>query len=133
MVVSAACSPCRPVETRALAFDCAATAPFEGERHFDRREPFTTFLTQECGLTVEASAEAVAAVDFEVDAVVVARGARFANNRCINERAAESVEVCDAGLRIVFSDVESADQVCQGLWTVAVVVGRGDLRTALAD
>lgn len=133
MLVSAACSPCRPVETRALAIDCAETAPFEGERHFDRSEPFTTFLTQECGLAVDASAEIVASIDFDVDAVVVARGERFANNRCINDRDAAAVEVCDAGLRIEFNDVESADQTCQGLWTVAVVVARGDLRTALAD
>ncbi len=129
-----ACSPCRAIETRALPLDCTAGAPFAGERHFDRQETFTTFLEQECGIAAGAASELVATVDFNVDAVVVARGDRFINNRCLDERRAESVEVCEAGLRITFDDVESASSTCEGLqWTVAVVVGRADLRAALAD
>jgi hypothetical protein len=129
-----ACSPCRAVETRALALECADGAPFEGERHFDRQETFTTFLEQECGIATDPARALATTIDFNVDAVVVARGDRFSNNRCLDERSAESVEVCDAGLRITFDDVESATSTCAGSqWTVAVVVGRADLRAALAD
>lgn len=129
-----ACSPCRAIETRVLPLECPTGAPFDGERHFDRAETFTTFLGQECGIATDAAAAFVSEVDFNIDAVVVARGERFANNRCLEERTAESVEVCEAGLRITFADIESASATCEGLqWTVAVVVGRADLRAALAD
>lgn len=126
------CSPCRRVETTPIAVDCDQAAAFTGELHFDTADSYRNFLNDRCLL--EASDEAIGAlvddVDFSTDAVFVARGSRGGANRCITERAAETVNVCEDGLRVVFADVETREE-CGGLWTVAFKLPRDELRAAL--
>ena len=132
---AAACLPCHPVTTTPIALECDAGAAFNGELHFDSAPSFRSFLNDRCLL--ESSDEAidaiVADVDFGVDAVFVARGARSSAGRCITARAAESVNVCDDGLRVVFDDVESGDLNCGGSWTVAFKLPRDEMRAALQN
>lgn len=134
-VVGAACLPCHPVTTTPIALDCDAGAAFTGELHFDSAASFRSFLNDRCLL--ESSNEAIEAivadVDFGVDAVFVARGPRDSAGRCITERGAESVNVCDDGLRVVFDDVESSDAACGGSWTVAFKLPRDEMRAALTE
>jgi hypothetical protein len=132
---TSACRPCRSVEFRALPLTCAPTTPAQ-ELHFDREAPFRTFLTDVCGpgAQPEQIDAIVEQVDFGTEAVFVAIGARLAGQRCVRERAAEEVSACDNGLRVVFADsVDSDPQVCGGIWTVAVVLHRDDLRAALVS
>ena len=126
------CSPCRSIETTPIAIDCSPAAAFSGELHFDTAESYRNFLNDRCLL--EASDEAIDAlvddVDFSTEAVFVARGSRGGVNRCLQERSAETVNVCEDGLRVVFADVESREE-CGGLWTVAFKLPRDELRAAL--
>lgn len=128
------CDDCRAVETRALDLDCQGVA-FRGEIHLDTADTWRSFLRDRCIPTAEAARidALVAEVDFAVDAVVVASGARLSTTRCLQTREAESVDACVDGLRIVFDDVEIGPEDCDGTnWTVALLVPRGELRAALA-
>jgi hypothetical protein len=132
-VLVVGCSDCRPVQTRELGLECSADAAFRGELHIDSAENFRSFLTDRClpgadDATVDAVVEGV---DFGAEAVFVARGSRAGVSRCIEARAAESVDACNDGLKIVFDDVESGDTVCPGDWTIAFALSRQDLRSAL--
>ncbi len=130
------CDNCRRIETRALDFECAATASFRGELHLDSEATWRSFLTDRC-LPDAAAAEIdahVKSVDFDVDAVVAARGERLSNGRCIARRAPESVDVCSEGLRVIFDDVETSVETCvASSWTVILVVARSDLRDAITE
>ncbi|MDP2339442.1 MAG: hypothetical protein Q8O67_00680 [Deltaproteobacteria bacterium] len=132
----ASCTPCRRVETTPIEIDCDANADFVGELHLDTAASYRSFLNDRClpeGREAEIDA-LVDAVDFTVDAVFVARNLRQGASRCIEERAADSVDVCDDGLRVVFRDEESGDATgCAGHWTVAFVLPRGELRAAIDD
>jgi len=129
------CFDCRPIETRALALECSGAATFRGELHLDSPDTFRSFLSDRC-LTDATATEidaVVASVDFTTEAVFVARGARGSIARCLESRAAESVDVCGDGLKVVFEDEESGDDVCPGDWTVAFALQRADLRAAIDD
>ncbi len=135
LVLVVACSPCRRIETTPVEIDCTANSDFVGELHFDTAGSYRSFLSDRC-LTDAAPAEIdalVAAVDFTQQAVFVARGVRQGISRCIQTREAENVDVCDDGLRVVFLDEESRDETCGGLWTVALVLPREELRAAIED
>jgi hypothetical protein len=131
----AGCLPCRAIEARPLALDCTAQSTFRGELHFTDAATFRSFLTDRClGPDAVAAADAlVAGVDFGTDAVVVGRGPRAGTGRCIEARAVESVSICDDGVRIAFVDTITSALPCTGDWTVAVLVSRSELRSALAD
>lgn len=135
VVAAAACTPCRRIETKPIELDCEGGAAFTGELHFDSADSYRSFLTDRCLPTSNSSEveDLVDAVDFTVDAVFVARGARAGSLRCIEERATESVDVCDDGLHVVFDDVESGDASCGGSWTVAFALPREELRAAIDD
>lgn len=128
------CEPCRRIERRVLDLDCSDASSFRDELHFDNEATYRSFLSDRClpaGDPIDVEAR-VAEVDFSVDAVVVARGPRVNGTRCITARAVESVDVCTSGLRLIFEDVEGGVDGCPaGDWTVAVVVGRDDLRAAI--
>lgn len=130
-----ACSPCRRIETTRLELDCAANVDFSGEIHLDTAGSYRSFLSDRC--LTEADDAAIDAlvddVDFTTQAVFVARGARQGFSRCIEDRQADTVDVCDDGLRIVFRDDESGDPTCAGDWTVAFVLSREELRAAIKD
>jgi len=131
----ASCTPCRRVETTPIELDCSANAEFVGELHLDTAASWRSFLTDRClpeGRDAEIDA-LVDDVDFTVDAVFVARNLRQGASRCIEARAADSVDVCDEGLRVIFRDDESGDATCAGHWTVAFVLPRGELRAAVDD
>jgi hypothetical protein len=132
-VAVGACADCRNVETRELGIECNADASFQGELHFDSAGTYRTFLSDRClpGEDAAAIDAIVGDVDFGTEAVFVARGARAGVSRCIEARAAETVEACGEGLKIVFDDVESADPVCPGDWTIALAMPRQELRSAL--
>jgi hypothetical protein len=133
--LAVSCFDCRPVETRPLALDCAAAATFRGELHLDSAETFRSFLSDRC-LTEATATEidaVVAGVDFTTEAVFVARGARGSIARCLESRVTESVDVCGDGLKVIFEDEESGDDVCPGDWTIAFALQRADLRAALDD
>lgn len=125
---------CRAVEHRALAIDCEGG--FSGELHFDAAATFDTFLQQRC-LLAPSDAEVaglLASVDFSDEAVVVASRPRtLADGRCIATRSLADVSVCGDGLRVDFVDAyETALDACPvSNWTVAFVLSRDDLRTAL--
>jgi hypothetical protein len=135
VVAASACTPCRRIETTPIALDCAQRAAFSGELHFDSAGSFRSFLSDRCLL--DSSDDEIDGfvddIDFSKDAVFVARGARAGSLRCIQERDAESVDVCDDGLHIAFADEESADASCGGSWTVAFVLPREELRAAIDD
>ena len=130
------CAPCRSVEARALDFACAPNA-FTGEIHLDSGAVFESFLGDRClpDATPEEILEivAVAAVDFQRDAVLVSSGLRSGLGRCVATRKADSVAVCSDGLRIIFDDTlaDIDEAACSGTWTVAVVLPRTELRAAL--
>ena len=133
--VAAGCDDCRAVEPRSLDFECDGAASFRGELHLDSAGTWRAFLSDSCLPTaVDARIdELVAAVDFNVDAVFVARGARLSTTRCLVAREAESIAACTDGLRIIFDDEEIGPDNCPGGdWTVALLVPRADVRSALA-
>lgn len=135
-VVGAGCTPCRRIETKPIALDCAQNATFlSGELHMDSAATFRSFLTDRClpEATDGEIDDLVGAVDFSTDAVFVARGNRGGAQRCITERATESVDVCEGGLRVVFADRESGEGQCGGKWTIAFSLPRDDLRSAVDD
>ena len=128
------CADCRPADVQPLLVACDGSA-FRGELHLDTAATFRSFLRDRCiPQASDAEIDAfVGQVDFTVDAVFVAAGARAGVSRCIAEREAESVEVCNDGLRISFADVTTADATCGGDWTVAFAMPRSELRAALAS
>lgn len=127
--------PCRAVDVKPVSFACAPSAPFRGERHFDDAATFESFLELEC--MPEAAAEDVTAlvdqVDFTRDAIFVAAGDRAQAGRCVSERKADEVEVCDDGLHVAFADRLAESSACGGTWTVAFALPRAELRAALQD
>ncbi|MBM4281869.1 MAG: hypothetical protein FJ137_14310 [Deltaproteobacteria bacterium] len=127
------CLSCRTVVAKPLAVECAASSTYRGELHFSDADAFRSFLTDRCLLPVDAADEVVAAVDFGVDGVFVARGPRFAPGRCVEARAVDEVYVCVGGLRVAFADDVTSTTPCLGDWTVAVALPRAELRAALAD
>lgn len=130
-----ACLECRTVDATPLPAVVCDGADFEGELHFDAAATFRSFLRDRC--MTQASDDTLDAitnsVDFNTRAAFVAVGSRAGVGRCVQARAAGSVEACEEGLRIVFDDVTTADPVCAGVWTVALSLPRGELRAALAD
>lgn len=137
-VLPGGCGPaCRAVEARPLSLSCADASPFLGELHFDDAATFESFLELDCLQDADSVARGavVRAVDFTTEAVFVAVGRRAQGARCLAARAAETVEVCDTGLRVGFDDeeegVESATDSCGGKWTVALALPRAELRAAI--
>ena len=129
------CAPCRRIETTPVEINCGEDVDFEGEIHLDTAASWRSFLTDRClrdGREAEIDA-LVGGVDFTTSAVFVARGLRQGQSRCIEVREAESVDVCDDGLRVVFRDEESGQVNCAGHWTVAFVLPREELRAAIED
>ena len=129
------CTPCRRVDTTRIELECSANADFVGELHLDTAGSYRSFLSDRClpdGRDAEIDAF-VDAIDFNSQAVFVARNLRGGQARCIEVRQAESVDVCDDGLRVVFRDDESGDATCAGHWTVAFALARGELRAAIDD
>jgi hypothetical protein len=131
--MSSSCLDCRPTAARTLAVDCVTDASWRGELHLDSAATWRSFLVDRClvGEPPEVIDEWVRAVDFTQEAVVVAKGARGSVSRCLEAREVETVDVCDSGVRVLFEDVESGEQVCPGDWTVAFALPRDDLRSAL--
>ncbi len=128
-------APCRGVETRALALECAATSAFSGELHFDSEETFDTFLRQQC---LDAGDDALAdqllaGIDFRTEAVFVVRGRHaIDSSRCLASREVARAEVCSTGLKLYFEDELQPVETCPATrWTVALVLDREDLRAAL--
>jgi hypothetical protein len=70
-------------------------------------------------------------VDFATEAVFVAVNLRGEVGRCLVERELDGVQVCTEGLKLGFIDEATTDVTCGGVWTVAFVLDRGDLRAAL--
>jgi hypothetical protein len=132
------CQSCRPLAVRPLALACSSSSTFLGELHFTDADSFRSFLIDRClgaanaERVVEADA-VVAAVDFGVDAVIVARGGRAGVGRCVEERAVVEASVCDDGVRIAFDDTVTNANPCPGNWTVALVLPRDELRSAVVD
>ncbi len=128
-----ACLNCRPATTRPLNIDCAVDSTWRGELHLDSAATWRSFLTDQCliGEAPEVIDAMVDAVDFTSEAVVVARGPRAGVSRCLEAREVETVDICETGVRVVFDDVESGEEVCPGDWTVAFALPRDDLRSAL--
>ena len=125
---------CRDIEFTPVEFECDIASAFIGEIHFDRAAIFETFLNDEClpGAAPERIAEIAALVDFDRDAIVVARGANSLNDECLAEREINNAQVCRAGLRFDFEDVISEDAVCETpVWNIAFTLARADLRAAL--
>lgn len=132
--LSACGEPCRGIETRALDFECSPLSSFTGELHFDSAAPFDTFLRQQCLDGDDAEADRIlASVDFTREAVFVARGSkRVTAERCLESRGLDEAQVCATGLKVTFRDRESGPDACSaGLWTVAFVLEREDMRAAL--
>lgn len=126
--------PCRTIETRPLALECAQTSGFFGELHFDSEATFDTFLRQQCLEGDDAAADRVlASVDFTREAVFVARGNHALDStRCLESRELDEAQVCATGLKLYFDDVTREPELCPGTrWTVAFLLSREDLRAAL--
>lgn len=136
-LVPAACgTPCRGIETRELAFECAATTGFTGELHFDSEATFDTFLRQQCfAAGDDGDADAILEdIDFTTEAVFVATGPdRLDESRCLVSRELDEAQVCATGLKVYFRDELRRDGTdCPGTrWTVAFVMPREDLRAAI--
>jgi len=136
-LLAASCgTPCRGIETRALDFECSASATFTGELHFDSRATFDTFLRQQClSIAQQDTVDALLdEVDFDTEAVFVAAGPhRLDDQRCLVTRELDGAQVCTTGLKIYFADqMQRADAQCPGTrWTVAFALPREELRAAV--
>lgn len=127
--------PCRAITVTPLELQCETDAVYEGELHYDDAAVFESFLSQDClpSSSPDQIAGLVDSVDFLTNAVFVAVGRRQVAERCVEERDAAAVQVCDDGLRVAFDDRLSTDAECLGRWTVAFALAREDLRAALGD
>jgi hypothetical protein len=128
--------PCRTVAVTPLALSCQSTGTFNGEIHFDDVPTFETFLESDQCLPDAAEGERtelIESVDFLTNAVFVAVDQRERQQRCIEEREADVVEVCDDGLRIAFADRVTDTSPCTGKWTVAFQIAREEMRAAVQD
>jgi len=81
----------------------------------------------------EERAAVVQSVDFLTNVVFVAVGDRAQVGRCIEDRQADVVEVCDEGLRVAFSDQVTDASPCAGKWTVAFQLPREEMRAAIGE
>ena len=129
-------SGCRVIDVVEQPLLCDANATFVGENHFDDAATYESFLSGEClpNNTPADLDSRVSAVDFSVNAVFVAVGAKnLGTSRCITTRALDRVEACTDGMRVSFLDDLVEDAVCPGTWTVAFALSRADLRAALPD
>jgi hypothetical protein len=130
---SAGCGrACRGIETKPLALDCDLASALPVDIHFDDAATFETFLETQClsDPSEEAVRDLVDQVDFTTDVVFVSLGNRQQRERCIAEREADTVEVCDDGLRVGFADKLSEADTCSGKYTVAFTLSRADMRAA---
>jgi hypothetical protein len=130
------CDPsCREIETKPIDLSCADNAPFSGDLHFDGAGVYESFLADRC--IPEASSdeilERVGAVDFSKNAVFVSVGDRLdpGAGRCLENRKAERVQVCESGLRVTFGDTVQEGGPCAGRYTVAFSLSRDDMRAAV--
>jgi hypothetical protein len=134
-LLAASCGvQCRGIDVRELDLACNETLSPLGELHFDSAASFDTFLRQQCLFGADpASIDAIVeSVDFTTEAVFVAVNLRAEAGRCLVDRELDGVQVCTEGLKLGFIDEASTDVACGGVWTVAFVLDRGDLRAALA-
>ncbi len=127
--------PCRAIAVTPIELQCEADAVYEGELHYDDAAVFESFLSLEClpSWPPEQITAIVGSVDFLTSVVFVAVGRRQVQTRCVEQRDAAVVQVCDDGLRVAFDDRLSNDLECAGRWTVAFTLPREELRAALGD
>lgn len=128
--------PCRAIAVQPVALGCQSTGTFNGEIHFDDVPTLEAFLESDQCLpdAVDTErAEIVDSVDFLNNALFIAVNAREQLGRCIEEREADVVEVCDDGLRIAFADRVTDANPCPGKWTVAFQLPREEMRAAIQD
>ena len=128
--------PCRAIAVQAVDVGCQSTGTFNGELHFDDVPTFEAFLESDQCLPDAVDGERAAvveSVDFLNNALFVAVGARAQLGRCIEDRKADVVEVCDDGLRIAFSDRVTDASPCGDKWTVAFQLPREEMRAAIQD
>lgn len=128
--------PCEPVAFRKVELRCDPVVGFSGEAHFDSRANFETFLRSQCLLPGEEAriADTLAEVDFRREVVFVAvRPMDTGVGACLLDRQVNDVEICEDGLNVIFDDEYFADgDTCpNGNWTIAFVLSRDDMRTAL--
>lgn len=128
--------PCRSIAVQRVDVGCASTGTFNGELHFDDVPTFEAFLESDQCLPDaidEERAAIIESVDFGANALFVAVGDRAQLGRCIEDRQADIVEVCDDGLRVAFADRVTDANPCAGKWTVAFQIPREEMRAAIAD
>jgi hypothetical protein len=128
--------PCRSIAVERLALECQTGGTFNGEIHFDDVPTFEAFLESDQCLPEavdEERAAVVDSVDFLNNALFIAVGTKGQLQRCIEEREADLVEICDDGLRISFADRISDELPCDGKWTVAFQLPREEMRAAIQD
>jgi hypothetical protein len=126
---------CRVVETRKVDLTCEANSQFKGEIHLDSAAVYDSFIADQCLPSADDDdvQKRVEKVNFNVDAVFVAGNTKKQNERCIESRDVDRVEVCDDGLRLTFKDTITDATPCPGVWTTAVKLTRGDLRAAIGS
>ncbi len=128
--------PCRAVAVEAVDLGCQSTGSFNGEMHFDDVPTFEAFLESDQCLpdaVDDERAAVVDTVDFLSNVLFVAVDSKEQLGRCIEEREADVVEVCDDGLRIAFADRVTDESPCPGKWTVAFQLPREEMRAATQD